>query len=289
MRLLACVAFLVVALGPGVARAMECAAPVYEIDAQGKVVRGSKAALREAAVRGDALRVGWRFAWGKGPRDGVLHWADAVFVTVFEDDVFTQVPMIHSQAPRPGKSHVMLPDALEHWNASLGSNGLLVGRSSKEVKSSEDRVAQLWCLTGDAAIRCHMPAWRLMYRHDPDGKALAGSKQALVEAIRRGDPIRVTWRIAKKAGGAAGEDQAAEPTFVSITGDKVSAEIAKYLVEPQALRHAVLATDGTFEAMVVEPADSRPKRSPPQRVAAAWFAHAADPQCTSRPPAGAGP
>jgi len=171
----------------------KCAAPIYAVDAAGKVLHGSKKALREAAMRGDSLRVGWRLTFGGGPRDVVQHWADAVFVTIFEDDVFTQVPAIHRQGPERGKSHVGFPAQLELWHASLGSNGLLVERFSGGRDVAQTRIAQVWCLSGDAAIRCLTPSWRLVYRHDRDGKRLVGSKEALFAAVRRGAPIRLAW------------------------------------------------------------------------------------------------
>lgn len=288
MRPLACVMVLVLASSPAAASGMECAAPILEIDAQGKIVRGSKADLREVALRGDALRVGWRFTYGQGPRDFLQHWADASFVTVFEDDVFAQVPMIHKQEPRRGKSHVVLPDSVEHWNASLGSNGLLVGKLSKARKSDEVRVAQLWCLAGEAALRCQAPAWRLVYRHDPDGKPLAGSKQALIDAVHRGDPVRLTWLTPRR--GAAGVDQSAEAAVVSITGDKISAQVAEHVAEPASpvLRRAVLATDGTFDVVDMT-ADNRPRRGSQQRATIAWLAYSPDARCDARPPIGVAP
>ncbi len=41
-----------------------CPAPLYAVDAGGRVTQGSKKALVDAASRGDPLRVGWRIAYG---------------------------------------------------------------------------------------------------------------------------------------------------------------------------------------------------------------------------------
>lgn len=36
-------------------------------------------------------------------------------------------------------------------------------------------------------------AWRLIYHHDAQGQAIAGSKAALLEAVRAGLPVRLGW------------------------------------------------------------------------------------------------
>ena len=36
--------------------------------------------------------------------------------------------------------------------------------------------------------------WRLVYRHDADGDRLAGSKEALFDAVRSGAPVRFVWK-----------------------------------------------------------------------------------------------
>jgi hypothetical protein len=36
-------------------------------------------------------------------------------------------------------------------------------------------------------------SWRLAYSHDAGGKAIEGSKQALIDAIANGKPVRVYW------------------------------------------------------------------------------------------------
>jgi hypothetical protein len=301
MRLLTFVMFLTLAFIPDRASASSkvCGAPVFEIDAQGKVVRGSKTALRDAALRGDSLRVGWRVTWGQGPSEFVQHWAEAAFVTVFEDDVFTQIQMIHKQAPRQGKSHVVLPAPTDHWNASLGSNGLLVGKFTKENTARELRVAQIWCLSGAAAVRCQSPAWRLVYRHDRDGKPLAGNKQALFEAIRRGDPVRIAWGAAFKgaSGAVASVEHSADPVFVTIASNKeIYAQLAEHIEQrayaepgkadfanPSVMWRGVFGTDGSFDAATVDRATGKTRRLP-QRAALAWFAHAPEPACDARPP-----
>lgn len=38
-----------------------------------------------------------------------------------------------------------------------------------------------------------METWRLAYAHDAEGNAVEGSKQALIDAIVAGKPVRVYW------------------------------------------------------------------------------------------------
>jgi hypothetical protein len=261
---------------PAMARAQEsCPALLLALDDKGRVTRGSKKALLDAAGRGDSLRVGWSLKWGKRPHDGVQHWHDAPFVTVFEGEVFTQVPMIHRQDPKPGKRHIALSPAVQHWSALLGTNGMLVGRFSDGGAPQELRVAQTWCLDGAAAIACSVPRWRLVYRHGADGRPRAGSKAALIAAIRRGDPVRVAWATRAHGGQARTLEQSADAIAVSIAGgSEVRAEL---------VGRAALSTDGSLEAIAPERAsgEQAPRRAP-QRVAVAWFAQAPDPSCDSR-------
>ncbi len=226
------------------------------------------------------------------------HWHDAPFVTVFEGEVFTQVPMIHRQSPRRGKRHIELSPDLQHWNASLGSNGLMVGRFSDGSPPSDLRVAQTWCLA--AAAACRAPVWRLIYRHDAAGKRMAGSKPALLAAIRRGDPVRLAWGADLPPAGAAARsvEHSADPVFVSIaSGEEVYAQLAEHAVQksywergkaapehPPALWRGVLGTDGSFDAMMVDAATGKLVRRLPQRAGIAWFAFSPDPACDERRP-----
>ena len=43
--------------------------------------------------------------------------------------------------------------------------------------------------------------WRLVYRHDADGDRLAGSKEALFDAVRSGAPVRFLWGFRGERGG----------------------------------------------------------------------------------------
>jgi len=138
------------AVATGAMAEANCNALLLSMNANGQVVAGSKKALLAAAERGEALKVGWRIGWGKGPNDNVLHWANAVFVTVFEGEVFAQMPPIHAQAPIPGKGHVVLTKAAHTWTASIGSDGQMVSRFNDEAEVDTRTVEQSWCLVESA-------------------------------------------------------------------------------------------------------------------------------------------
>ena len=232
VRSILVIAFL---LCPSLAAHAQCPALLVALDDKGRVTRGSKKALVDAAARGDSLRVGWSVKWGKRPHDGVQHWHEAPFVTVFEGEVFTQVPMIHRQDPKPGKRHIALSPELMQWGGLLGTDGLLVSRFTDGAAPREVRVAQTWCLDGAAAIECSAPRWRLVYRHGADGRPRAGSKAALVAAIRRGDPVRVTWR------GSRAVEERADPASLSIAGGERGARRSG---RPRPARHRRRAGGG---------------------------------------------
>jgi hypothetical protein len=271
-----------------------CAAPLVALDATGRVTGGSKEALRAAALRGDALRVGWRLTFGPGPDDFLQHWADATFVTVFEGETFAQIPPIHRQQPQRGKAHVAFPEGVQIWYASLGTNGRLVGRFGDGGAPQETGVAQSWCLGGSAAARCTLPAWRVVYRHDADGKPLEGDKERLFDAIRRGDSLRVAWG----ASGAAGSvEHSADPVFLTIAGGREAyAQLPAHALQtsygipgaaapqsPSVHWRAVIGTDGRFDASWYDELDGDPLVRLPQRAAVSWLALAPDPSCDPRP------
>jgi len=127
-----------------------CNSLLLSMNAAGQITAGSRKAVLAAAERGDALRVGWRIGWGKGPNDNVLHWANAAFVTVFEGEVFAQMPPIHAQAPVPGKAHVVLTKTTHTWIASIGTDGQMVSRFNDEADLDTRNVEQTWCLADSA-------------------------------------------------------------------------------------------------------------------------------------------
>lgn len=61
------------------------------------------------------------------------------------------------------------------------------------------------------------PTWRLVYQNDFNGNAVSGSKKALVDAMKKGSPLRVSW------GGTEADSSSwiefAEPIFTTVMND----------------------------------------------------------------------
>ena len=63
------------------------------------------------------------------------------------------------------------------------------------------------------------PHWQLAYSHDKAGKALAGTKQALIDDIRAGKSVRIYW-----AGRRV--EHLIDAHFLTVFGGEVFAQIA---------------------------------------------------------------
>jgi hypothetical protein len=74
---------------------------------------------------------------------------------------------------------------------------LLIGCSSSETK--------------------HSPEWQLVYQNDFDGKAIYGSVDSLVSAMKHGQPVRVSWGGTEPDGSSWIEF--AEPDFSTVMND----------------------------------------------------------------------
>ncbi|MFW6083683.1 MAG: hypothetical protein ACODAA_00530 [Gemmatimonadota bacterium] len=92
------------------------------------------------------------------------------------------------------------------------------------------------------------PTWQLVYQHDEDGNPLAGKAEDLVDAMKRGSPIRVSW------GGTVEDDTTwihfAEPDFTAVMGDTaVVAQFPPSLIQTNYVdaRKAFLQTDPPTE------------------------------------------
>jgi hypothetical protein len=160
--------------------------------------------------------------------------------------------------------------------------------------------AAVLAAAGDAAVAldCRTPAWRLMYRHDAEGRAVAGSKAALLTAIRRGDPVRIAWGGAFRtpAGTMLSVEHSADPDFVTITGGtEVVAQIPEHLAQADYAREptstfgagaviwrALFTTTGRFDAIWVDRATGQEVSRRPQKASVAWLAFAPEPRCDGR-------
>ena len=114
------------------------------IEPDARVSAGSKAALLQEARKGTPLRVGWEIG-RPGEPPIVAHWQDALFVTVFENEVFTQLGGLHRQQPQIGQAHIALVGQDQVWRSSLGTNGRLITKMTGEEKVLDQKVRAYWC------------------------------------------------------------------------------------------------------------------------------------------------
>jgi hypothetical protein len=129
-----------------VARGQSCSAPLLVLEQDGAISAGSKERLRAAVQLGIPLRIGFSIDFDKDGKPDLAHWADAVFVTEFEGEVFTQLAEIRRQSPKRGEANVELSETPRRWTGSLGSNGFLDGAFDDDQKPTRLRVREVWCI-----------------------------------------------------------------------------------------------------------------------------------------------
>jgi len=277
----------------GGAQGLSCEGHLVTIAPDGGVREGSKQALRDAMRKGTSIRVGWAI---DGNGDGVAdvsHWADASFLTAWQGEVFAQVPDIQRQAPRIDPTRIEMPAGEQRWTGLLGTTGTLSGHFSDGTAAPAARVTSTWCVAS-----CPPPSWRLVYQHDADGKPLAGAKDALFDAVRRGYPIRLAWGASFTEGGLARSvEHSAEPVFVTImNGSELFVQLPEHIAQasyvdpekavfedPAVMWRGLMGTNGSFDAVYVDRSTGKEVRRLPQRVRLAWFAMAPESACAPQP------
>ena len=129
--------------------------------------------------------------------------------------------------------------------------------------------------------------WQVAYKHDGDGKALAGSKEQLFAAIRAGKTVRIGWGWYNQERDLSIE-HLADPIWLAILDQK---EVIAHL-EPQvlsaidwdsgtanyadsALLHqewrVVINTTGSFDAVWYNRKEGVLTRRVPQKHILTWF------------------
>lgn len=81
-----------------VASGQGCSAPLLLVEQDGRVSAGSKMRLRSVVQMGLPLRIVWSVDFDRDGNPDLSHWADAVFITEFEGEVFTQIVEIRRQS-----------------------------------------------------------------------------------------------------------------------------------------------------------------------------------------------
>lgn len=143
---------------------------------------------------------------------------------------------------------------------------------------------------------CAIPQWRHLYTSDPQGQDAGGNRQHLLDALRRGSPLRVGWGEADADGKWAVEEFADAEFTNLMNGRDVVAQLNSAMIQtnytdatkaglrdPALSWHALASTDGRLEALMVEVATGKVTRKLVQRTHFNWYAFAPDPVCDARP------
>jgi hypothetical protein len=143
---------------------------------------------------------------------------------------------------------------------------------------------------------CAIAQWRYVYSNGPHGQDAGGSRQHLLDALRRGSPLRVGWGEAD-AGGEWAVEEFADADFTNVMGGRdVVAQLRSAWIQtdytdatkaglrdPELAWHAIASTDGRLDALMVEPATGKTTRKLVQRTHFHWYAFAPEPACDTRP------
>lgn len=265
---------------------LSCPGLLFATDFDKQTTHGSKDALIHAVEAGEPIRVGWQIDFDNDGQSDLSHWSDAEFLSVWEGEVFTQVGAIHRQRPRRGKGQIELTEPHMEWRGMLGTTGLIHGTMSDGSGVSDGRVVSTsWC-----AANVRAPQWVMLYRSGHNGEALAGSKQALLAAIRSGQPIQVGWGLSlQREERSISVEHLISPVFLTIVnGDEVSAQLPEHIAQrgyasvdgayfddPAVMWRGLISTQGSFDAVWTNRATGVEVRRSPQRAAFTWYAPAA--------------
>jgi hypothetical protein len=140
-------------------------------------------------------------------------------------------------------------------------------------------------------------AWRPVFKHDPQGRPLAGDKQQLVDAVRRGLSVRLAWGVRHPQDSTRSVEHTALPVFLTVVdASEVFVQVAEHLAyadywaresqeiaDPRVTWAAILGTTGTFNALWYNRATGELIRHLPQRATITWFVEGG-PATTASPP-----
>ncbi|MEL7448319.1 MAG: hypothetical protein AAFN78_03870 [Pseudomonadota bacterium] len=270
----------------------QCANLLFATGYDGKPAAGAKAVLVEAIQRGEPVRIGWELDFDGDGEANVSHWSAAAFLSVAQGEAFAQVSAVQRQRPRGG-GRIEFADAFTEWRGMLGTDGSLQGAFSDGSPFPDDLSVRItWC--GALPPR---PQWVAVYRNGIDGEALEGSKDALLAAIRAGQPIQIGWGFsAERDGKALSVEHTISPEFLTIVGgDHVAAQLPEHIAQQgyvnidralfddgAVMWRGLMTTRGTFDAIWVNRATGEIVRRYPQRAMMTWYAQ--HPAASDTPP-----
>jgi len=131
----------------------------------------------------------------------------------------------------------------------------------------------------------NIPQWRLVYQNDSTGHTLYGNKHALVEAIKRGSPVRVAW--GEKLDDGTSDIEFSTPEFTTIVSDTdvvvqfpASMIQTEYMIarksylktNPPTQWRALMSTDGHYHQFHTDFKTGEVTRVMWLKTAMAWYA-----------------
>lgn len=141
---------------------------------------------------------------------------------------------------------------------------------------------------------CGPSAWHMMFQNDTEGREIGGQREDLLNAMRRGSPIRVAWGERVDEGSVV---EFADPVFTNLMGERdVVVQFPMALIQTDyvqataaALRspplewRALMSTDGRFDAIMTDRETGKTVRRLQQRAIMTWYAFAPPASCDDRP------
>ncbi|SHF81482.1 hypothetical protein SAMN05443144_113133 [Fodinibius roseus] len=127
--------------------------------------------------------------------------------------------------------------------------------------------------------------WQLVYQNDFNGNRLSGSIRDLVNAMKKGSPVRVSWGGTEEDGSSWIEF--AEPVFTTVMNDTVvvvqfplsfiqthytDPDKAFLQTDPPTGWRAIMSTTGSYHQFHYDFASRRIKREIYSRTNMSWFA-----------------
>jgi len=107
------------------------------------VLDGSKENLIKLIRDGNPVRIGWQLDFDNDNIPDFDHWMDAEFITILDNEVFTQIRNINAQVPNIDLPQIQIIPNNLMWTGVLGTNGILMNRFVYEdIKYEVDSLGQ---------------------------------------------------------------------------------------------------------------------------------------------------
>lgn len=120
---------------------------LYRNGTDGAALEGSKSALVDAISQGGSIRIGWAIDLNNDGEGELIHWADASFITLYGDEVYSQIAGIHIQSPRPDDQTVVLIDRDIQWRGMIDTTGRVQNAFTNDMRvPGETRAVVTWCV-----------------------------------------------------------------------------------------------------------------------------------------------